>query len=163
MKVIPIVSMYPTIVDISYIILLMILFCMLTNESISIYAQNYLGIVPYDIGLNYLDNIQYDTNMANGTVKGVIYFTGMICPPTSKPGPPCDGPVPHVKITAIPSDGKNIIMNASSDKFGNYELFLPAGSYTLSVKLLENTINQSISIIDGEEKKVDFIFDSGVR
>jgi hypothetical protein len=163
MKIKSIVGMYATFVDISHIILLMILFCVLTNQVIFIYAQNYFGIVTYDIGLNYLDNIQYNTNMGTGIVKGVIYYTGMICPPTSKPGPPCDGPVPHVKVSAIASDGKNSIQNTSSDSFGKYELSLPAGNYSLSVKLLENTINRSISIMEGEEKNVDFVFDTGIR
>jgi hypothetical protein len=158
-----IVGMYATFVDKSYIILLMILFFMLTNQDISIYAQNYFSIVTSEIGLNYLDSIEYNTNMGTGTVKGVIYYTGMICPPTSKPGPPCDGPVPHVKVSAISSDGKNFVQNTSSDSFGKYELSLPAGDYSLSVKLLENTMNQSVSIAEGEEKNVDFVFDTGVR
>lgn len=157
-----IVGMYATFVDISYIILLMILFYILTIQNTSI-AQNYFSIVTYDIGLNYLGNIQYSNHMGTGTVKGVVYYTGMICPPTSKPGPPCDGPVPHVKINAIASDGKNFVQNTSSDSFGKYELSLPAGNYLLSVKLLENTINRSISIMEGEEKNVDFIFDTGIR
>ena len=74
--------MYTTSGSIVYIILTMYTSLLFLNGENTIYAQDahFNILTSRDINFNQLNNIGYNiTNLAS--VKGTVYFTGIICPP----------------------------------------------------------------------------------
>ena len=101
-----------------------------------------------------------------GIVKGSVYFVGKPCP-SSRVGPPCDGPYPNYEVIIYEKDEKNIVNKIMTDDQGNFETQLPVGNYLVFGKNID--FNKVIEIpivftIEPEKtKSIEITINEGIR
>jgi len=101
-----------------------------------------------------------------GIVEGTVYFVGKPCP-SSRLGPPCDGPYPNYEVIIYENNGKGIVNKVMTDDEGNFEVQLPVGDYVVFGKNMDfNKVIKIPLVFTVEPEKINQIkikIDTGVR
>lgn len=107
-----------------------------------------------------------ETNHQNGVVEGVVYYVGIMCP-SSRTGPPCDGPYPNYEVVIFEVSGESVIARTFTDNNGNFEAELPPGDYIVFGKNPGfNTVEETpifFTIEPEKRKSIEILINEGYR
>jgi len=101
-----------------------------------------------------------------GVLEGTVHYIGKPCP-SSKVGPPCDGPYPNYEVEIYKTDGKIIVSKTVTTDEGSFEIELLVGDYIVYETSMDfNKVKETpimFTIEPDKRKSLEISIDEGIR
>lgn len=103
-----------------------------------------------------------------GTIVGIVLFSGVPCPPDRLKVPPCDGPYPDYEVIIYKHDGMTVAARIRTDKEGGYRVAVPSGTYVIYSRGLNlsgktEDIPNTIAVEEGKSTQFNVRIDTGIQ